>query len=527
MPASISLSGLSYSTPDGTPLFTNLDLSFGPERIGVVGRNGVGKSTLLHLITGQLRPTAGQVRLSGSVAMMQQQAISHPDDTIADLFGLRREITLLARAEAGQASAEDLMEADWTIPARIEAALLRCGLAQPPQCRLDRLSGGQRTRAALAALIFAEPEFLLLDEPTNNLDAAGRRAVIDLVQGWTHGAIIVSHDRALLEKMDAILDLTTLGVTRYGGNYSAFRRIRDAELTTAQNDLARAEQTRAEVDRRARQAAERKARKDSAGQKAGARGDQPRIVMDAAKERAEGSAAAGSRLRQARRADADTALSAARARIEIVQPLQMDIPTTGLPPGKRVLCLDHVTGGHDPDQPVIRDLSLTLTGPERVIIAGPNGSGKTTLINLITGQLMPQRGTVRLTAPFALLDQSVGLLDPAQSLHDNFRRLNRSADTRMAHAALARFRFRAQDALRAAGWLSSGERLRAGLACALGGAPTPMLLILDEPTNHLDLDGLTALESALAAYDGAVLAVSHDEAFLDALAPDRIITLTG
>lgn len=523
MPAFISLSGLFWSTPDGTPLFTNLNLTFGPERTGIVGRNGTGKSTLLRLISGEMRPTSGQVQLSGTMAIMRQDAMEHPDDTIADLLGVRTELDLLDRAEAGLAVADELADADWTLPARIEAALLRCGLSAGPQTPLMTLSGGQRSRAALAALILAEPDLLLLDEPTNNLDRDGRRAVIDLIRGWTGGAIIVSHDRELLEEMDAIVELTSLGATRYGGNYSAFRQRKDMELDAATRDLTHAEKARSDAVRRAQQASERKARKDSAGHRARAKGDQPKILMDAAKDRAEASGGAGARLRDARREALDEALSTAREKIEILQPLRMDIPSSGLAPGKTVLRLDDVTGGYDPDRPVIRDLSLTVTGPERVIIAGPNGSGKTTLLKIITGQIVPQRGRVDLTVPFALLDQHVGSLDPARTLRDNFLHLNPVADTHMAHAALARFGFRAADSLRRAGELSGGERLRAGLACALGGIPPPMLLVLDEPTNHLDLDGIAALEAALAGYDGAVLVISHDTAFLESLAPDRTI----
>ncbi|WP_333685256.1 ATP-binding cassette domain-containing protein, partial [Pontibaca methylaminivorans] len=196
---------------------------------------------------------------------------------------------------------------------------------------------------------------------------------------------------------------------------------------------------------------------------------------------------------------------AAREKIEILQPLRMDLPPTGLAPGRTVLRLDRVTGSYNPDHPVIHDLSLTVAGPERIVIAGPNGSGKTTLLKIITGQIVPQSGLVELSVPFALLDQHVRLLDPALTLRDNFRRLNATADTHMAHAALARFGFRAADARRFAGELSGGEHLRAGLACALGATPPPMLLILDEPTNHLDLDGIAAAEAASAAYDGAAL----------------------
>lgn len=525
MPAHVSLSGLSWFTPDGTPLFSDLTLTFGPERTGLVGRNGTGKTTLLRLIAGHLRSASGQIRVTGSMAMMRQEAMEHPDETIADLFGVRAALDLLRRAEAGAASLEDLAAADWTLPARIDAVLASCDLAITPQTRLATLSGGERSRACLAALILAEPDFLLLDEPTNNLDLGGRKAVIDLLRAWKGGAIIASHDRELLAEMDAIVELTPLGATRYGGNYAAFRQQKETELDAALRDASHAEKTLSEAARSAQQAVERKARKDSVGRKARTKGDQPKLLMDAARERAEASGGAGARLHEARHHAAAETLAAAREKIEALEPFRMQIAPTGLPSGKTVLRLDHVTGGHDPDRPVIRDLSFSVTGPERIVIAGPNGSGKTTLLKLITGQLIPHCGRVDLLGTFAMLDQHVGVLDADLTLRENFLRLTPAATPHMAHAALARFGFRAEDALRRAGDLSGGERLRAGLACALGGSPPPALLILDEPTNHLDLDGIGALEAALTAYDGAVLIVSHDSEFLRSLRPDRAIEL--
>lgn len=526
MPSSISLSNLNWSTPDSTPVLSDLTLTFGPERAGLVGRNGTGKTTLLRIIAGDLRPRTGAVHVSGTIASMRQDVGARPDETIADLFGVGRQLAEIERADAGVADADELADIDWTLPVRVETALASCGLAVAPQTLLAQLSGGQRTRAALAALVFTEPDFLLLDEPTNNLDRNGRHAVLDLLRRWPKGAIVVSHDRELLEEMDVIVEMTSLGIVRFGGNYSAYRARKDEALRAADRTLADAEKAHAETRRKAQEAAERKARKDGAGHRSRARGDQPKILLDAAKNRAEASGGANNRLREARETETLNVLAAAREKIEILQPMRMELASTHLAPNKAVLTIDSLTGGFEADRPVIRDLSMAVVGPERIALSGPNGSGKTTLIALITGKLPMISGTIKCAVPWALLDQDIGLLDDDLTLRDNFRRLDPQADENQCRAALARFRFRADDALQQVGTLSGGQKLRAGLACTLGRSRPPQLLILDEPTNHLDLEAIEALEMALADYDGALLVVSHDEAFLSRLRLDRRFNLS-
>jgi len=524
MPA-ISVSNLSWSTPDGRTLFSNLDLSFVAERTGLVGRNGVGKTTLLRIIAGELAPLSGSVSVSGHIAVLRQAVQVREGEAIADLFAVRDALELLARADAGEASEVDLAAADWTMEARMSAALARTGLEAGANTPLAALSGGQRTRAALAALVFAEPDFLLLDEPTNNLDREGRTAVAELLADWRVGAIVISHDRGLLDTMDAIVEMTTLGARRYGGNWTAYRERKALELAAAEHDLADAEKRMDQVARSVQKTAERKARKDSVGKRKAARGDMPKILIGARKRQAENTSGENDRLAERLRGETEADVAAARERIEILQSLSFTLPSTHLPAGKQVLIADQLIAGYEPAKSIIRNLSFSIVGPERVAITGANGSGKTTLLKVITGELTPQSGELRVLAPYAFFDQGVSLLDHQTSVLENFRRLNPEAADNACRAALARFMFRTDAALQIVGTLSGGQVLRAGLACVLGGDLPPPLLILDEPTNHLDIDSIESIEAALAAYDGALLIVSHDERFLDRIGVTRRIAL--
>jgi ATPase subunit of ABC transporter with duplicated ATPase domains len=525
MPASISISQLSWSTPDGNRLLDHLDLVFAPERCGLVGRNGTGKSTLLRLIAGEIAPRAGRIIVDGTIGVMRQIVDVAPDESIADLFGVRDALAILARAEAGTASLDELAESDWTLEARLIEALASVGLDAGPETPLAMLSGGQRSRAAIAAATFGDPDFLLLDEPTNNLDRAGGDAVIGLLDGWRGGAIVVSHDRELLDHMDAIVELSALGAARYGGGWSAYRDRKAIELAAAEQNLATAERHEGEVARHIQQATERKQRRDGAGARKGAKGGQPRILIGARKQRAEESGGAGARLAERQRGEAAAAAEAARGRIEILEPMKVALSPTGLIGDRTVLRLAGVVAGYD--RAVLDGLDLEIVGPERIAIGGANGAGKSTLLAVITGRLEPWAGERKCPLPFALLDQRVSLLDPALSVAANHARRHPGATDNACRAALARFRFRAEAADRIVGSLSGGQKLRAGLACVLGGEAPPPLLILDEPTNHLDLDSIAAVEVGLAAYDGALLVVSHDEAFLAAIGIERRLELAG
>jgi len=525
MPGSISLKAVSYKTPDGVALFSDLNLSFGPVRTGLIGRNGTGKTTLLKLLVGELTPSSGEIVVSGTLGVLRQ-TVHRSAGNLADALGSAGELARLDRLEAGTGSVVDAAEADWLLPSRIETAIADVGL---PPLALDRpissLSGGQLTRLSLAALLLQQPDMLLLDEPTNNLDRDGRAAVTELLKRWRGGAVVVSHDRALLREMDQIVELTTLGARTYGGNWDLYRERKDGELAAAEHGLSTAERTLDELDRKTQMMRERKAKKDGAGARRAAKGDIPRILLGGMKDNSEKTGGEQAKLGERRRAAASTALVEARAEIEVLQPMAVRLEPSGLANGTTVLQLDRLTGGPVADAPVIRDLSLSITGPERLAVTGPNGSGKTTLLRLITGALVPSGGAVRISRRHALLDQEVSLLDPGQTIRENYLRLNPGDLENAARAALARFMFRADAALKPVSQLSGGEMLRAGLACTIGSGRPPELLILDEPTNHLDIHAIEAVEAGLRAYDGALLVVSHDRDFLETIGIQREISL--
>lgn len=521
----IHANDLAWITPDGRELFTGLTLSFGQVRTGLVGRNGVGKTTLLKILAGEVSPSRGSVTHNSHVRMLRQMVRVAPDETVADLFEVAKDFRLLQKAAQGAADVDELMIADWTLEDRVSAALRKVKLDLELSTRLAPLSGGERTRAALAACIFHEPDFLLLDEPTNNMDREGREEVISLLSTQRGGTIVVSHDRGLLEHMETIVELTSVTATRYGGNWPAYRHAKDLELEAAAQGLAVAERRADEAARRAQRLGARKARRDASGSRKGASGGLPRILAGGRKDRAQATSGAHARLADRQREEARMNLASARDSIEAIENVVVSLPPTGLVSDKVVLQVRDATVVYAPETPVLRNLSFTIIGPERVALTGANGSGKSTLFGLLSGDIIPVSGTVQVMVPFAFLDQRTTALNPGQSILTNFQRINPSADENACHAALARFRFRATEAQRVAGTLSGGQTLLASLACVFGHEAAPKLLMLDEPTNHLDWDSVEALADGLRAYDGALLVASHDEAFLRTIGMTRNISL--
>jgi len=533
---------VSYAPADGRALFTDLTLSFGRERTGLVGPNGSGKTTLIRLLSGELTSSSGAVHRRGMIGTLPQDFRPPSDAPLAAVLRIDRHLAALRRLEAGLGTSADLdiIGDAWDLPERAAAVLARFGLAH---LSLDRpvgtLSGGEATRVALAGLALGASsashnelsdgaDFLLLDEPTNHLDAASREALYSFVESWTGGLLCVSHDRALLRRMDRIVELSTLGVRVYGGNYDAYRARRAADDAAAERELESARAALRAAEQQAREVRERQARREAQGRRDRANANMPKILLNGRKAQAQ---ATGARVRAITEREVEerrARTAEARKRVEQRERPRFDVRSSELAAGRVVLELDDVTVYFDDaPRPIFDRVSLRMVGPERVALTGPNGSGKSTLLRVALGELLPNAGSVRRLpdAEVAYLDQNGAALDASRSVLENFRTYHPRMDPTATRYALARFLFSHEAALQTVGTLSGGQRLRASLACVLGGERPPSLLVLDEPTNHLDLDALDALESALCSYDGALLVVSHDADFLDAIDVDRRISL--
>lgn len=517
---SLVCSHLSFSWPSGEQVLSDLSVAFPPGRSGLIGRNGVGKSTLLRILAGELVATGGTVTGPSTVGYLPQQLTLETDRTVADVLGIDHLVAALARVDAGLGEIADfeLIGDQWDIEERSSAALAEFGLTDiTSNLTIGTLSGGQVILLALAALFLASPDVLILDEPTNNLDRTARAVLREALGRWHGPVILVSHDRELLEVMDQIAELRDGSLRLFGGNFSAYTAALDVEQEAAARGVRAA---RGDLDRQQRELAETRVKLDRRQRFARSQaGNVPKIVAGAKKRAAEVSAG---KLRDQHRndvAEAQQQLEAAEERVRDDDVIRVDLAATRVPRSKEVLQTRDL---------VLRTglaVSLHLRGPERVALTGPNGSGKTTLIDTLVGRIPPRAGSGDILVPYQLLPQRLQLLRDDETVLAGVSRYAPGADTNRLRVQLARFLLDADTVSRGVRTLSGGEHFRATLAALLLAEPTPQLLILDEPTNNLDLDSVRQLTSALAAYQGALLVASHDEQLLDDLSLDRRLEL--
>ncbi|MFD0361188.1 ABC-F family ATP-binding cassette domain-containing protein [Nocardia sp. GCM10030253] len=517
----LSISDLTFTWPDGTPVFDGLDAVLGPGHLGLVGSNGVGKSTLLRLIAGELLPARGSVTVSGRFGYLRQDLGLGDGQRVDEVLGIADTRKALHRIESGIAEDADfdIVGGQWDVEESAVALLGRLGLhyladsTEQLDRRLETLSGGETVLLGLVAQLLRDPDVLLLDEPTNNLDHVARERLYAVVAQFSGTVLTVSHDRELLDRMTSIVELRQGELRLFGGNFSEYERIIEGEQESARAAIRDA---RSDVRKQARELVEARIKLDRRlryGQKMWDNKREPKIVMSERKRQAQVSAG---KLRNNHIEKVDTAkeqLQQAQELLRDDREIRVDLPDTRLYPGQDVIALDEVELACGPT------VSLRVTGPERIALTGRNGVGKTTLLHRIAAA-SPK-------VPWRMLPQRLDVFDEQRSVFENVAAAAPHASAERIRAQLARFLFRGTDADVAAAALSGGERLRAALAMLLLADPAPKLLLLDEPTNNLDLPSLEHLAQALASFEGALIVVSHDPRFLDDIGVTRRAELTA
>ena len=513
---SVVLTDCSFAWPDGAVVLDRVTTAFGRGRTGLVGANGAGKSTLVRLVTGDLAPTGGRVSTTGPVDLLPQRLRRGPDDTVADLLGIRPRLDALHAILGGDPDPRhfDALGDDWDLEARAVAALSEVGLDLDTGDLLRpvaTLSGGQAVLTAVTGVRLRDRPVAVLDEPTNDLDLRSRGLLLDLVDRWRGTLVVVSHDRELLEHVDEIAELRDGSIRTSGGTWSDFEQRLAVERSAAERDLRDADQL-LRAERRQRIEAETTiARRARAGRRSAE--SMPAIIAHARRNKAEATAG---RLRsghgdaEARARDqVDVASRAVRDDDDAVR---VDLPDPAIPAGRRLAEL------------TVRGRTTVLQGPERIAVVGANGTGKTTLLEQLVDapgarpHPLADTAATSFTERVAWLPQRRdGLLADDDTVLEHVARAAPAVPDRELRNALARLLVRGSVVDRTTATLSGGERFRVALAGLLLADPVPQLLVLDEPTNDLDMATTDHLVDVLTAWRGGLVVVSHDERFLDRL----------
>ncbi|PRB10614.1 ABC-F family ATP-binding cassette domain-containing protein [Microbacterium sp. MYb62] len=542
--ASVVLDRLTFAWPDGSVALDGVSGAFGSGRTGLVGRNGAGKSTLLRLMAGALEPTSGFVTASGEVAYLPQQLTLDVDRRVSELLGVSAALDAVRAITAGDVDPAhfEAVGDDWDIEARAEASLAEAGL-DPSflDRRVGELSGGEGVLVAIAGIRLRRAPITLLDEPTNNLDREARAKLAAMVRAWKGTLIVVSHDLSLLELMDDTAELYAQNLSVFGGPYSHWRAWLDAEQDAAKQAEVTAAQALRKEKRQRIEAEVKLAHRARTAKKAEIEKRVPKIVAHGRKMAAEVSAGGLRTEVGAKEEAAHAAREEAGRRVRSDASMKIELPDPQVSRSRRIA--------------TIRDeeRSWVIQGPERVALIGRNGAGKTTLLErLVTGgvhhageeappaPIAPDgaesgpevrsrtRPTLRAEAhtdQIGYLPQRVDGLDEQRSVFENIAAAAPHVPEKELRNRLARFLIRGATADRPVAALSGGERFRVALAKLLLADPAPHLVVLDEPTNNLDLDTVDQLVEALRAYRGAVLIVSHDDAFLRRLDLDLTLEI--
>ena len=543
---SISIQQISYIHPDKEVLFSDLNFAISKgQKLGLVGNNGCGKSTLLQIIAGQLSPSSGVIVRLDDLYYIPQHFGQYDSLTIAQALQIERKQQALHAILAGDVSNENftILNDDWNIEERSIAALDLWGLGQfTLSYPMNLLSGGEKTRVFLAGMDIHHPSVILMDEPTNHLDSSGRQRLYDWVEKYRSTLLVVSHDRTLLNLLPEICELEKHQINYYGGNYEFYKEQKTLMQEALQQRIEEKEKALRIARKVARETAERRDKQNVRGEKSNIRKGVPRIVLNALQGKSEKSTSKLTGVHQEKAEKLTNERNQLRGSLSPTAALKTDFNSSSLHTGKILVTAKEINFSYHSNS-INNDIqensiskqqlwqapvSFQLKSGDRLRIEGANGSGKTTLLKLITGQLQPQEGTLtRTDFSYVYLNQEYSIIDDRNSILEQAYAFNsRNLPEHEIKIILNRYLFPASEWDKSCRKLSGGEKMRLAFCCLMISNNTPDMFILDEPTNNLDIQSIEIITATIKNYAGTVIAISHDNYFIQEIGVEQCILLS-
>ncbi len=528
---SIIVSDVSYHYPNQDSLFEFVSFSV-PQggKVSLIGNNGVGKSTLLKILAGELIPSYGNIRAVSSPYYIPQ-LINNEEQTIADVIGVSEKINALHAIYKGSSAQihYDILNDDWDIENKCRLALKDWGLPEADlHFSISQLSGGEKTKVLLAGLSLHKPDIVLLDEPTNHLDLSARAKLYEYIRNAKATFIVVSHDVRLLNLLDTTYEVSPKGIRLYGGNYDFYREQKAAEDRALAQQIDMGQTALRMARKKAHEVRERQERRSSQGERNKQKGGVARIVMNARRGLAENSSAKLKEKHSDIIDDTRQHLTALRDRQIQNAELKIDIQDTQLHSGKVLITANGLNFGYVKDAYLWQTpVDIEIRSGERIHIRGDNGSGKTTLLKLLLGALSPAQGkVVKSDFSYVWLDQEYAQVNQPLSVLELAEQYNKNnLEDHEIKLRLNRALFPHDTWDKNCQALSGGERMRLYLCCLIISNHIPDIFILDEPTNNLDLTSLSILTETIKNYRGTILIISHDEYFINEVRINKTLEL--
>lgn len=494
-----------------TALFPPLHGTLSCQKNALIGHNGRGKSVLMRILAQKLTPTQGCVQWNLPFIHVDQLTRLN-GETLVEALGIDALYRAFARIEAGNGSLADfeLTEDKWHLPSQWQSLLNSAKLSISMESPITHLSGGERTRLALCRAFLHPNHFLLLDEPDNHLDTQSRQWLSQKLAEHRAGCLVISHNRRLLGEMAAIFELTEKGLQEYGGNYALYDEQKSLEIAAIDAQADRLEK-RIQQEKKQQQATLQKAaQRKKQGEKIRYGGSQSLLLLDMQKNRAEKRQSNVAERHQRVMDNLQIQQQENQEKMRHIKAQKMMIPYQSEGNKVTVFASDlHLPYGYS------SPLSFTIYSGEHWHIQGRNGCGKSTLLKVLAGQLSSLKGEWRLSGGFCYLDQHLSLLEKTLPVAEALHQYQSSFTVEQWRTQLGMLRIRGDKSLLPLQQLSGGEQLKATLLALTHSPNPPAILLLDEPDNHLDLDSKQLLEEVLHDYQGTLLLVSHDDAFIE------------